>query len=268
MILTAATNLPTISLEKSNSSHTTMPIQSTLSSNLTTQPMKTTEFLSDLIMNVTATYITSDTSDILQSLNLSYSEMRSELTTVYMSRNDSGELTSVTILPNTTSDSVMMTSISDLNSTIDSTLPVIIQPTVAISSQFSTSMVHSNESISGDLFNTTMYMNSTSDLASSVESTLPVIIQPTMTISSLIISETFNSSIITMPSTSLETFNMSIAMTSTNVLSQESSSIDMKTDNMSALITPTVPMSSSDLISVASETSSNFTIVTVNQQCL
>lgn len=263
MILTAATNLPTISLENSNSSHMTMPIQSTLSSNLTTQPMKTTEFLSDLIMNVTATYITSDTSDILQSLNLSYSEMRSELTTVYMSRNDSGEQTSVTILPNTTSDSVMMTSISDLNSTIDSTLPVIIQPTVAISSQLSTSMVPSNESISGDLFNTSMYMNSTSDLMSSVQSTLPVIIQPTMTISSSIILETFNSSIITMPSTSLETFNMSIAMTSTYVLSQESSSIDIKTDNMSALITPTVPMSSNDLISAASETSSNFTIVTV-----
>ncbi|XP_071120367.1 uncharacterized protein [Mytilus edulis] len=263
MILTAATNLPTISLEKSNSSHTTMPIQSTLSSNLTTQPIKTTEFLSDLIMNVTATYITSDTSDILKSLNLSYSEMRSELTTVYMSRNDSGELTSVTVLPNTTSDSVMMTSISDLNSTIASTLPVIIQTTVAISSQLSTSMVPSNESISGDLNRTIMYMNSTSDLASSVESTLPVIIQPTMTISSSIVMETFNSSIITMPSTSLETLNMSIAMTSTNVLSQESSSIDMKTDNMSALITPTVPMSSNDLISAASETSSNFTIVTV-----
>ncbi|XP_052064453.1 uncharacterized protein LOC127704446 isoform X2 [Mytilus californianus] len=252
MILTAATDLPTISLEMSNSSDTPIQIASTLNYNLTTQPMKTTDFLSDLIMNVTATYIASD---ILQSLNLSSSEMRSELTTVYMSRNDSsvsGELTSITILPNATSDSVLETY---FNSTIDSTSPVVIQPTVAISSQLSTSMLSGNESVSGDLFRTTMYMNSTSDFASSMESTLPVIIQPTMTISSSIVMETFNTSIITMPS--VETLNMSSAMTSTNVVLQESSSIDMKTDNMSALITPTVPISSLDF------TSSNFTIATV-----
>ncbi|CAC5414456.1 unnamed protein product [Mytilus coruscus] len=258
MILTAATDLPTISLEMSNSSDTTIQIESTLNYNLTTQPMQTTDSLSDLIVNITATYIASD---ILQSLNLSSGEMRSELTTVYMSRNDSsvsGELTSITILPNATSESVLET---NFNSTIDSTLPVIIQPTVAVSSQLSTSMLSGNESVSGDLFRTTMYMNS--DFASSMESTLPVIIQPTMTISSFIVMETFNTSIITMPSTSLETLNMSSAMISTFVISQESSSIDMKTDNMSALITPTVPMSSLDLTSVALETSSNFTIATV-----
>ena len=232
LILTATSDLVISSLDFLNFSTTDIPTQSTLTFNLTTEPITTlyqqTSIMSGLFSNSTLT------SDILPTLNVSMSDMKSELSTVFQNGNESvsGDISMVTILPNVSLDSASL--MSNFVSTAASTLPIIIQPTMTVNSTPDTGM---SSAAMETLFNMTVVTTPSIVIFSSEE------MQPSFT----------------------ETLNETITFRTTSFMSsQVVSSASVETQlNMSLVMTPSTYFfkSSQGVSSVVMETSLNMTTV-------
>ena len=229
LILTATTDLVISSLDFLNFSTTDIPTQSTLTFNLTTEPITTlyqqTPIMSGLFSNSTLT------SDILPTLNVSMSDMKSELSTVFQNGNESvsGDISMVTFLPNVSLDSASL--MSDFVSTAASTLPIIIQPTMTVNSTPDMSSATMET-----LFNMTVVTTPSIVIFSSEE------MQPSFT-------ETLN-----------ETINFRTSFMSSQVVSSASVETPL---NISLVMTPSTYFfkSSQGVSSVVMETSLNMTTV-------
>ena len=230
LILTATSDLVISSLDFLNFSTTDIPTQSTLTFNLTTEPITSlyqqTSIISGLFSNSTLT------SDILPTLNVSMSDMKSELSTVFQNGNESvsGNISMVTFLPNVSLDSASL--MSDFVSTAASTLPIIIQPTMTVNSTLDMSSAAMET-----LFNMTVVTTPSIVIFSSEE------MQPSFT----------------------ETLNETITFRTTSLMSsQVVSSASVETPlNMSLVMTPSTYFfkSSQGVSSVVMETSFNMTTV-------
>lgn len=229
LILTATTDLVISSLDFLNFSTTDIPTQSTLTFNLTTEPITTlyqqTPIMSGLFSNSTLT------SDILPTLNVSMSDMKSELSTVFQNGNESvsGDISMVTFLPNVSLDSASL--MSDFVSTAASTLPIIIQPTMTVNSTPDMSSATMET-----LFNMTVVTTPSIVIFSSEE------MQPSFT-------ETLN-----------ETINFRTSFMSSQVVSSASVETPL---NKTLVMTPSTYFfkSSQGVSSVVMETSLNMTTV-------
>ena len=230
LILTATSDLVISSLDFLNFSTTDIPTQSTLTFNLTTEPITSlyqqTSIISGLFSNSTST------SDILPTFNVSMSDMKSELSTVFQNGNESvsGNISMVTFLPNVSLDSASL--MSDFVSTAASTLPIIIQPTMTVNSTLDMSSAAMET-----LFNMTVVTTPSIVIFSSEE------MQPSFT----------------------ETLNETITFRTTSLMSsQVVSSASVETPlNMSLVMTPSTYFfkSSQGVSSVVMETSFNMTTV-------
>ena len=230
LILTATSDLVISSLDFLNFSTTDIPTQSTLTFNLTTEPITSlyqqTSIISGLFSNSTLT------SDILPTFNVSMSDMKSELSTVFQNGNESvsGNISMVTFLPNVSLDSASL--MSDFVSTAASTLPIIIQPTMTVNSTLDMSSAAMET-----LFNMTVVTTPSIVIFSSEE------MQPSFT----------------------ETLNETITFRTTSLMSsQVVSSASVETPlNMSLVMTPSTYFfkSSQGVSSVVMETSFNMTTV-------
>lgn len=230
LILTATSDLVISSLDFLNFSTTDIPTQSTLTFNLTTEPITTlyqqTSIISGLFSNSTLT------SDILPTLNVSMSDMKSELSTMFQNgiESVSENISMVTFLPNVSLDSASL--MSDFVSTAASTLPIIIQPTMTVNSTLDMSSAAMET-----LFNMTVATTPSIVIFSSEE------MQPSFT----------------------ETLNETITFRTTSFMSsQVVSSASVETPlNMSLVMTPSTYFfkSSQGVSSVVMETSFNITTV-------
>ena len=230
LILTATSDLVISSLDFLNFSTTDIPTQSILTFNLTTEPITTlyqqTSIISGLFSNSTLT------SDILPTLNVSMSDMKSELSTMFQNgiESVSGNISMVTFLPNVSLDSASL--MSDFVSTAASTLPIIIQPTMTVNSTLDMSSAAMET-----LFNMTVATTPSIVIFSSEE------MQPSFT----------------------ETLNETITFRTTSFMSsQVVSSASVETPlNMSLVMTPSTYFfkSSQGVSSVVMETSFNITTV-------
>ena len=230
LILTATSDLVISSLDFLNFSTTDIPTQSTLTFNLTTEPITTlyqqTSIISGLFSNSTLT------SDILPTLNVSMSDMKSELSTVFQNgiESVSGNISMVTFLPNVSLDSASL--MSNFVSTAASTLPIIIQPTMTVNSTLEMSSAAMET-----LFNMTVSTTPSIVIFSSEE------MQPSFT----------------------ETLNETITFRTTSFMSsQVVSSASVETQlNMSLVMTPSTYFfkSSQGVSTVVMEMSFNMTTV-------
>lgn len=230
LILTATSDLVISSLDFLNFSTTDIPTQSILTFNLTTEPITTlyqqTSIISGLFSNSTLT------SDILPTLNVSMSDMKSELSTMFQNgiESVSGNISMVTFLPNVSLDSASL--MSDFVSTAASTLPIIIQPTMTVNSTLDMSSAAMET-----LFNMTVATTPSIVIFSSEE------MQPSFT----------------------ETLNETITFRTTSFMSsQVVSSASVETPlNMSLVMMPSTYFfkSSQGVSSVVMETSFNITTV-------